>query len=374
VNLVELKHHWDELGKANPYWAILTGSQKWELDQFFLSGDIEVARVMRYLEQLGLHVRRQRALDFGCGVGRLTQALCSHFFRCDGVDIAPSMIGEANHLNRFQERCRYHVNDAAGLPLFAESTFDFLYSNIALQHIPPTDAIRYIRDFVRVLNDGGVAVFQMPSGPTAPGHGALPDGAFRARIRPRCWWLSMSAGETARIHVSVRNLSRFTWPSGRDNPDHPPVMLGNHWLDRAGNLVCNDDGRATLPADLNPGEEVQVPLQITAPTVAGVYTLELDLVQEMISWFKLKGSQTYRMRVRVSGGPRKEQSFASDLMPSFAEAALAIHVIPKDEVIEAIEMAGGKVVDVVKDGCAGPEWRSYRYCVIRDSTRRGSPA
>ena len=88
MKLDELQQQWDELGRENPFWAILTGNQKWELDQFFLSGDIEVARVIRYIEKLGLRVRRQRALDFGCGVGRLTQALCSHFYRCDGVDIA----------------------------------------------------------------------------------------------------------------------------------------------------------------------------------------------------------------------------------------------------------------------------------------------
>ncbi len=369
MNLAESQLHWDLLGRANPFWAILTGNQKWELDQFLLSGELEIARVVRYVELLGMKMSRQRALDFGCGVGRLTQALCSYFFRVDGVDIAPSMVERARELNRFGDRCAYHVNSANDLRVFRDESFDFIYSNIVLQHIAPEDAKNYMREFVRVLAPDGVAVFQMPSSPTPPGHGALHSAAFRARIRPRCWRVALTAEATTTIHVSVRNASDFSWPSGRDNPDHPPVMLGNHWLDRAGNLICNDDGRATLPADLQPGQEITLPLQITAPSTPGAYTLEFDMVQEMISWFKLKGSRTARVRatVRPKIAPSTSTNGSSAVDVS-SDAALAIHVIPKDEVVHEVEIAGGKVVDVAKDGCAAPEWRSYRYCVVKEPT------
>jgi hypothetical protein len=158
-----------------------------------------------------------------------------------------------------------------------------------------------------------------------------------------------------------------------DNPDHPPVMLGNHWLNRQFQVVKNDDGRAALPFDLAAGQEITLPLNVTAPTTAGSYILEFDMVQEMITWFKLKGSSTGRLRVHVR--PGRQTCDPSPSQPSAApaeNAALRIHGVPRDEVIGIIESAGGRLVDVAKDGCAGPEWRSYRYCVLKpDNSRNG---
>ena len=52
---------------------------------FFLVID----QLLGWLRELHVQVRPGRALDFGCGVGRLTQALAGKFSECDGVDIAP---------------------------------------------------------------------------------------------------------------------------------------------------------------------------------------------------------------------------------------------------------------------------------------------
>ena len=97
MELAEVQKHWDALERTDPLWAILTEPSKryggWDLAEFFASGERAVAEVMREVDALGRLPlsRRRRALDFGCGVGRLTQALCHYFGSCDGVDIAPSM-------------------------------------------------------------------------------------------------------------------------------------------------------------------------------------------------------------------------------------------------------------------------------------------
>src|SRR5262249_61977542 len=111
----------------------------------------------------GIDVVRRRALDFGCGAGRLTQALAAYFERVDGVDIAASMLATARRYNRHPETCHYHLNTAPDLRLFESGAFTFAYSVLVLQHIEPQHSKAYLRELLRLLAPGGLLVFQLPS-------------------------------------------------------------------------------------------------------------------------------------------------------------------------------------------------------------------
>jgi SAM-dependent methyltransferase len=106
------------------------------------------------------------ALDFGCGVGRLTQPLAQRFASCVGVDISQQMIRNAESLNQYAH-CRYVAHSELRLP-FADESFSFIYSNIVLQHMPPHFSQRYLREFVRVLSPGGILVFGVQDSFAAP--------------------------------------------------------------------------------------------------------------------------------------------------------------------------------------------------------------
>ena len=164
MKLKRLQSDWDELGRRDPLWAVLTAPEKrgnrWDEAEFFATGVQAVEGILRHFESLGLTFGRGKALDFGCGVGRLTQALAEHFDEVHGVDIAPSMIELARSHNRCGDRCTYHVNDRDDLALFEDGAFDFVLSLITLQHMPPAHATSYLREFVRVLAPGGVMVVQ----------------------------------------------------------------------------------------------------------------------------------------------------------------------------------------------------------------------
>jgi SAM-dependent methyltransferase len=177
VEISKLQRNWDELGKTDPFWAILFDPAKkggrWRVDDFFATGERDVAEIMARADRLGLALRRDRALDFGCGAGRLTQALAGHFKDVDGVDIAPSMIELANHHNRQGDRCRFHVNCSDNLSLFPDASFDFVCSLIVLQHIHPRYMRNYLQEFLRVLRPGGAVVFSLPSHPARTLKGLL---------------------------------------------------------------------------------------------------------------------------------------------------------------------------------------------------------
>ncbi len=196
MNLRGLKRNWNAFGKKDPLWAILSLDEKkgnkWDVEEFFAWGRDEIDKVLESVGALGLEVRRRQALDFGCGVGRLTQALAQRFEEAHGVDIAPSMIQLAERYNRHGDRCRYHLNDQQDLRLFPDAWFDFIYSNITLQHMEPKYSKGYIREFVRVLAPEGVLVFQIPSelDPELQAHALVQEAlardhpSVRTRIKP----------------------------------------------------------------------------------------------------------------------------------------------------------------------------------------------
>ena len=75
--------------------------------------------------------------------------------------------------------------------------------------------------------------------------------------------------------------------------------MGNHWLDENNKIVVNDDARSILLYDLGPNEEIEVPLTINVPKDPGNYLLEIDMLQENVTWFGNKGSKTLRSSGRV---------------------------------------------------------------------------
>jgi SAM-dependent methyltransferase len=169
MKLRKLRRNWDRLGNDDPMWAILSDPSKrgnqWERDEFFGSGVEEINAALEKATAYHWSLERRRALDFGCGVGRLTAALAAHFDEVHGVDVAPSMIAKAKQFVG-SDRCQFHANDADDLSLFADGCFDFIYSRITLQHIPPKLAVRYVAEFGRVLAPNGLLMIQIPSTPT----------------------------------------------------------------------------------------------------------------------------------------------------------------------------------------------------------------
>jgi SAM-dependent methyltransferase len=172
MRLSGLRRHWDEYGRSDPLWAILTAPDKkgnrWSIDEFLQTGRDEIAGVIAYLDERGLNGSRRRALDFGCGAGRLTHALAGYFDRVTGVDIAPSMIDIARRLHASLPGIEFRVNASDKLDSIETESIDLVYTRLVLQHMPPRYIRAYLEEFVRVLNPGGVLVFQLPGENAVP--------------------------------------------------------------------------------------------------------------------------------------------------------------------------------------------------------------
>jgi ubiquinone/menaquinone biosynthesis C-methylase UbiE len=167
ASLSEVRENWEGFAQADPMWAICVDDEKrgrrWTQGEFFATGETEINTILGYVQSLGLSPATDAiALDFGCGVGRLTRALSRRFSKCWGVDISPTMIQLAKTYHETDPRCNFLLNEVDDLSRFPNEYFGFIYTSITLQHIPRQYVENYLLELVRVLSRGGIFVFQIP--------------------------------------------------------------------------------------------------------------------------------------------------------------------------------------------------------------------
>jgi len=409
----DLRDIWEAHADHDPLWSILSDQEKkgrkWKIGEFFEKGDREVEIIFDQISRLNIELKRNRALDFGCGVGRVTQPLAKYFDKVIGVDISERMVDLASKLNRCGENVQYLLNQTDGLSMFRSEDFDFIYSSRVLQHIPPDLTIKYLSEFFRILKSKGLLIFQLPSHLCEESRAPvmankMPDDAYSAEITVDPIPVGPILPSTeVNIRVEVKNTSKHNW----EQSDIAPLRLGNHWWSGDGEtLLIQDDGRSTLPDVLRGGEKAEAILTVKAPDRSGAYQCEIDIVHEMITWFKDRGSATTKLNFFVaSAAPsvsregsaaagdalntsgervpdavgKLEFSTARDLYESLPNVSVEpkpfpMYGIRKEKVVEFIERNNAKVIKISEDASSGDEWHSFRYFVRKSSIQRSTSA
>jgi ubiquinone/menaquinone biosynthesis C-methylase UbiE len=102
-----------------------------------------------------------RALEIGCGSGRLMRPMSRHFLEIHGVDVAADAIRQARE--NLQDVPHAHPREIHGTSLedFAGQSFDFVYSFALFPYIPSQELVlAFLREIHRVLRPGGLARLQ----------------------------------------------------------------------------------------------------------------------------------------------------------------------------------------------------------------------
>lgn len=177
ADIDDVSRTWTKLGGEDPMWAVLTDRGKdrnrWSPEDFLATGVEEIAAVLARLRELGLDLGHGRALDFGCGAGRLSHGLAvAGFEEVLGCDISPTMLEKAREIVP-DPACRFVQVTGTDLAAVETGSVDLVYSCRVLQHMPPALAHGYIREFWRVARPGAVVVFQMPTRPSSALSGRL---------------------------------------------------------------------------------------------------------------------------------------------------------------------------------------------------------
>jgi hypothetical protein len=106
----------------------------------------------------------------------------------------------------------------------------------------------------------------------------------------------LPAGRLLHLRGVVRNTSTSVWPARGATR----VALAYHWLAPDGTTVEREGLRSALPRDVQPGEAVEVRMEVATPKAPGDYLLELDAVRERLAWFSDRRPETtLRRPIRV---------------------------------------------------------------------------
>lgn len=199
----QMRAKWQRFAREDAMYYIHCGRDDWDRASFFADGRSSVDALMRWVGPDV--VDRDRMLEIGCGLGRLSAAFGGYFRQVDAVDISAEMVATARTLDP-PANLEFHVGSGQDLERFPDHTFDFVASLSVFQHIPDEAVIgHYLVEIARVLKPGGSAVLHLD---TRPGNRlrqaiyALPD-AMLPRTSRR--YMRRYPRDAARVRELARN-------------------------------------------------------------------------------------------------------------------------------------------------------------------------
>jgi ubiquinone/menaquinone biosynthesis C-methylase UbiE len=171
---------WERYGELDPYYGVLSEPDfhhsrldAGARERFFESGRRHVAESLAAIESLvGADFECRAALDYGCGVGRLTLPLAERCEQVYGVDVSPSMLREAE-----RNATRVGLLNIEWVPAERleelSGAYDLVQSFLVFQHIPVREGERIFAALVRGLRSGGVGSIQVALRPSNRAAGAF---------------------------------------------------------------------------------------------------------------------------------------------------------------------------------------------------------
>jgi ubiquinone/menaquinone biosynthesis C-methylase UbiE len=154
-----MQHDWNERAREDAHFYVAFGRRDQDNEEFFDTAAEVVHGLEWELRRFSASANRRgwRALEIGCGPGRLMRPMSRHFGEIHGIDVSDEMIRRAAANLQGIPHAHVHHTSGADLAPFADESFHFVYSYAVFQHIPSREVVmQYLREARRVLRPGGV--------------------------------------------------------------------------------------------------------------------------------------------------------------------------------------------------------------------------
>jgi SAM-dependent methyltransferase len=164
-SLAASKKKWNRLGRKNPrYFVWTTKGENITEAELDASGEQDYERFVaddRFLRESFGDVSGLRALEVGCGIGRMTKYFARDFLRVDGTDISDELIRVGKERMKALPNVILTTTDGQAYP-FSDGLFDVVFSYLVFQHMSDTVTVETnLREVARVLKPGGIAKIQL---------------------------------------------------------------------------------------------------------------------------------------------------------------------------------------------------------------------
>ena len=209
---------WEDIGRIDAYYGVYTDEmfRKDNLSDdalavFFESGRDYVREMIDIIRaRLDPLFFPKIALDYGCGVGRVTIPLSNYCGKVIGLDVSDSMIMEA------KENCaKFHVVNVEFAKAddwlnHLQAKVDFVMCCYVLQHVSRKRGMAILENLLERLTDDGIGCVQFPY--------LKEGGRFRELVKP----IVVPVLYRSRVALKVLNVLM-----GR--PSSSPIMEMNYY-------------------------------------------------------------------------------------------------------------------------------------------------
>ena len=172
------RDRWERLAR-DPYYAVLNVEQHRDASmtaeeraRFARTGETDMAATFSEIRRwVAPEFAPRHAIDFGCGVGRLTIPIARVARTVTGIDISRAMLDEAasNCAASGVSNARFVLSDQYFTPGSVDvEPPDFVHAYIVFQHMPPRAGLWVAGELVRRLAPGGVGALHFTYARRAP--------------------------------------------------------------------------------------------------------------------------------------------------------------------------------------------------------------
>lgn len=161
--------HWEDWGARDPYFGVLTDPKFRNAsltpearEEFFRSGQVHAEHVLHVCrDRIDPAFAPRRILDFGCGVGRVLIPFARLAEQAVGMDVAPSMLAEAQRNADAQGVSNLVLLPSDDQLSALDGDFDLVHCCIVLQHLEVPRGRELFRRLVQRVRPGGIGALQV---------------------------------------------------------------------------------------------------------------------------------------------------------------------------------------------------------------------
>lgn len=156
----QMRAEWNERAREDAHYFVAFGRRDQDDEEFFSTGSGLVGELVKELKRLPADKppHQLRALEIGCGPGRLLRPMSQFFSEIHGIDVSDEMVALARQKLAGVPNAFPHHAGGSDLAQFPDAHFGFVYSYAVFQHIPSAEVVfSYLRETLRVLQRGGIA-------------------------------------------------------------------------------------------------------------------------------------------------------------------------------------------------------------------------